>query len=395
MAMRQRLAVFWGVAAVAFAGAAVADDASTIPPREAVIRSLPSLHLLEPWWSSPVIYGDSTLPMQAEKDGPITGRLAFPATEILSIKDANGARTYELGKDVTLAGDGKTLVFTSESKVPFLTSDDLYPPAGAPNSYKHRVGHPEQNMLFWQGHWFHDRQVEITYRRKSTGWPIEAPKFAAEALPKTLARLRAKEPVTIGVSGDSITQGYNATGFTDGEPHMAPYPDLVAAQLQATYGSPITLKNRAIAGWSIAHGLKDLDNLLAEKPHLIILAYGMNDVGRRDPEWFRNQVAEFLKRVRDADPAIEVILVASMTGNREWIHVPNEMFPKYRDALKSLTDLGVALADLTSLWMLLDESKLHLDLTGNGLNHPNDCGHRLYAQAILSLLVAPANRDKK
>lgn len=245
-------------------------------------------------------------------------------------------------------------------------------------------------MLFWQGHWFHDRQVEITYRRKSTDWPIEAPKFAAETLPRTLARLRAKEPVTIGVSGDSITQGYNATGFTDGEPHMAPYPDLVAAQLQATYGSPITLKNRAIAGWSIAHGLKDLDNLLAEKPNLIILAYGMNDVGRRDPEWFRSQVAEFLQRVREADPAIEVILVAPMTGNREWIHVPNEMFPKYRDALKSLTGPGVVLADLTSLWMLLDESKLHLDLTGNGLNHPNDCGHRLYAQTILGLLVAPA-----
>ncbi|MBX7074950.1 MAG: hypothetical protein K1X71_17550 [Pirellulales bacterium] len=28
-----------------------------------------------------------------------------------------------------------------------------------------------------------------------------------------------------------------------------------------------------------------------------------------------------------------------------------------------------------------------LDLTGNGLNHPNDFGHRLYAQTILALLV--------
>jgi hypothetical protein len=27
-----------------------------------------------------------------------------------------------------------------------------------------------------------------------------------------------------------------------------------------------------------------------------------------------------------------------------------------------------------------------LDLTGNGLNHPNDFGHRLYAQAILEYL---------
>lgn len=368
----------------------LADDASTIPPRDAIIRSLPDQHLLEPWWSSPVIYRDSTLPMQLEPNGPITGRLAFPAAELIAVKDASGARTYEIGKDVTLAADGRTLTFGAASKVPYLTSADLYPPAGAPNSYKHRVGHPEQNLLFWQGHWFHDRQVEITYRRKSTEWPAAVSQFAEQTLPNTLARLRAKEPVTIGVSGDSITQGYNATGFTDGEPHTAPYPDLVAAQLQATYGAPVALKNRAIAGWSIAHGLKDLDNLLSEKPHLIIVAYGMNDVGRRDPEWFRSQVEEFLKRVRAADPAIEVILVASMTGNREWIHTPNEMFPKYRDALQSLTGPGVALADLTSVWMLLDQSKLHLDLTGNGLNHPNDTGHRLYAQSILGLLVPPA-----
>ena len=27
------------------------------------------------------------------------------------------------------------------------------------------------------------------------------------------------------------------------------------------------------------------------------------------------------------------------------------------------------------------------DLTGNGINHPNDFGHRLYAHTILSLLI--------
>ena len=31
-------------------------------------------------------------------------------------------------------------------------------------------------------------------------------------------------------------------------------------------------------------------------------------------------------------------------------------------------------------------NKHDLDLTGNGLNHPNDFGHRLYAQTILALL---------
>jgi len=48
---------------------------------------------------------------------------------------------------------------------------------------------------------------------------------------------------------------------------------------------------------------------------------------------------------------------------------------------------GAALADMTTLWRdLLARKSVH-DLTGNGINHPNDFGHRLYAQVILGLLT--------
>ncbi len=66
------------------------------------------------------------------------------------------------------------------------------------------------------------------------------------------------------------------------------------------------------------------------------------------------------------------------------------MFDLHRDELQALTGPGIALADLTNVWENLLTHKHFLDLTGNGLNHPNDCGHRLYAQAILSLLVPAA-----
>ena len=42
---------------------------------------------------------------------------------------------------------------------------------------------------------------------------------------------------------------------------------------------------------------------------------------------------------------------------------------------------------LPAVWELMLKNKHDLDLTGNGLNHPNDFGHRLYAQAILSVLT--------
>ena len=65
-----------------------------------------------------------------------------------------------------------------------------------------------------------------------------------------------------------------------------------------------------------------------------------------------------------------------------------ERFDAYRRALIDLCGRGIVLADVTRLWMDVTARKSPYDLTGNGINHPNDFGHRLYAQAILSLLVA-------
>ncbi len=378
----------FGIAAIAWGPGLRSEAPATLTrDRENVTRMLPDLHLLEPLWSSPIVYRESLLPIQANDAGPAVGRLAFRVAELQSVKTANGERTFEVGRDFQIGEDERTLLFFPEAKITFVKESELYPAAGAANSYKHRVGHPDQNMLFFQGHWFHDRQIEVTYRRQPCDWPAPIPKLATKGLPRTLAFLRAGKPLTIGVSGDSITQGYNASGFTKAAPLMPPYPDLVAAQLQDSYKSELELRNRAISGWSIVNGLADLEKLLAEKPQLLIVAYGMNDVGRRDPEWFKEQVQTFIDRVHQADPQIEIILVAPMLGNAEWIHTPREMFPKYRDALASLTGPGVALADLTTVWETLLKSKHDLDLNGNGLNHPNDFGHRLYAQAILSLLL--------
>jgi acyl-CoA thioesterase I len=355
--------------------------------RAAVVRMLPELHLLEPIWLGTTAHRESFLPLQSAEGGRAAGRLAFPVKELLTVKSADGQRSYVAGSDFTLSDDRRQLLFTDEAKIAFVKPTELYPPAGAPNSYKHRTGHPEQNLLYSEGHWFHDRQIEVTYHHDPVEWPREVPAVAEKQLPETIARLRGGRPLKLGVSGDSITQGYNASGYTNAPPHMPPYPDLVAAQLQATFKSDVSLENRAIAGWSIVNGLTDLDKLLAGQPDLILVAYGMNDVGRRDPAWFRGQVQVLIERARKADPRIEIILVAPMLGNGEWIHTPREMFPRYRDALASLTGPGVVLADLTSIWEVLLKTKHDLDLIGNGLNHPNDFGHRLYAQVILSLLV--------
>jgi lysophospholipase L1-like esterase len=279
-----------------------------------------------------------------------------------------------------------------DSRIPQLAADELFPPAGAPRSIPHKTGDPSRSVLFDNGHWFHDQQVEVTYRHKPVHWTGKIPVLAEQQLPKTLTRLRKKQPITLAVSGDSISEGYNASGFSGAPPWMPPYPDLVAAQLRASYGSDVKLVNRAVGGWNVGRGQSDLDALLATNPDLVIIAYGMNDVGGRNPEGYRAAIADMLARIKQHNSDTEVILVATMLGNSQWVHTPREMFRPYRDALESFVGPGVALADLTEMWEQLLAHKREVDLNGNGVNHPSDFGHRVYSQVILALLTEPARQ---
>ncbi len=346
-----------------------------------------ALRLLEPFWSSPVVHRESSVLLAKSAGGPAVARLAFPAEEILEVATPDRSRVFRSPQDYALDADGSTLRF-ARPPLATIAETEFFPPANSPDSYGHRTGNAAQNLLYRPGRWFHDRDVEITYRRRAVGAVPPTLRPAPGALPKTLARLRAGLPLTLGVSGDSIATGADASALGNAPPRQPGFAELVAAVLRTRTRGEVRLRNRAVGGWSVANGVVDLDNLLAEKPDLIVLAYGMNDVGRRDPKWFGDQNRLIVARVRNAAPQTELVLVAPMLGHKEWVHTPREMFPRYRDELRKLCGPGVALADATAAWELLLTAKHDLDLTGNGLNHPNDFGHRVYAQTLLAAILA-------
>lgn len=337
-----------------------------------------------PPWLSPTVERESSAVLEEMEGGPFIARLSRKPEKVLEVRSANRERVYREGADFTLDAAAGRLVFSAKP-VEGLKLAQLYPPKGSPNSYPSRAGHPDQAMLYGPGRWFHDHQVEVSYTT-SQGWPGVKPPSALDQLPKTASLLNGKKFLKIAVSGDSISTGLDASALARAEPNQPGYPDLVAANLQRLTGSEVRLVNFAISGTSIAFGVSDWPKLSACRPDLVIVAYGMNDVGRKDPKWFRERTAELVGKIRTDLPEAEVILVSPMLGNQEWIHTPREMFNLYRDQLKSLTGPGVALADVTAVWQAHLGNQRDLDLTGNGLNHPNDFGHRLYAWTILSTL---------
>ncbi len=335
-------------------------------------------------WQSQKVEGESSALLEEVEGGALIARMSRKAKEVLEVRSANRDRVYLAGTDFTVDAEGGKLVFKGDAKEGLKLSQ-LYPAKGSPSSYPSRVGHPEQAMLYGPGRWFHDHQLEITYTTDEA-WPGTTPPAATDKLPKTTALLAGKKFLKIAISGDSISTGLDASALAMANPKQPGYPDLVAANLQRLTGSEVRLVNFAISGTSISFGVSDWPRLAACKPDLVIIAYGMNDVGRKDPKWYRERTAELVGKIGADLPEAEMILVSPMLGNKEWIHTPREMFNLYRNELKGLTGPGVALADVTAVWEAHLGKQRDLDLTGNGLNHPNDFGHRLYAWTILAAL---------
>jgi acyl-CoA thioesterase-1 len=349
---------------------------------------------LQPFWTGDMVEGESVLFIRDESTGEAVADLLFPVKEVMAVMRAvdfrtSGAATFESGIDFLVEKGSTTIRLPKGSRIPSHTAAELRRPAG---SQKYNLTHRDGNgeILFGAGSEYHQMQVCVTYRH-SGKWPTEVPKFDHKALPRTIEKLRKKESVSIVLLGDSISTGCNASGWADCSPHQPPYQDLVLQHLQKVSSPNVTLTNLAVGGTSTPWGLTRIPDVVAAKPDLLILAFGMNDSSGRPADEYKANIGGMIKTVRETLPDTEFILVATMLGNADWVTLQQELFPQYRDALASLTGSGVALADMTSIWVEMLKRKKDWDLTGNGVNHPNDFGHRIYAQVLTTLLVPAAS----
>ena len=330
--------------------------------------------------------GESVLFVKRDGGEQPSASLLFEPTRILSVRSSSGAVTYKEGADYIWKKGSSEIVLPAGSAIVFKTPQELRRPAGSqPFRLPHRDGRGE--ILFGGGHEYHDMQTVVTYKHKSGVWTVRMPEFAKDHLPRTIEKLKKKQPLTIALLGDSISTGCNASGWAKTAPFQPPYQELLLLNLQAVYGGPVALTNFSVGGMDSAWGLAQIGKVAAAQPDLVILAFGMNDSGGRPARDFQDRMKGMIDATALAKPEAEFILIATMLGNRGWTTLHHELFPAYRDALAELCRPGVALADMTSVWDAFLQRKQDWDLTGNGVNHPNDFGHRVYAQVLSALLI--------
>ncbi|QDT32605.1 SGNH/GDSL hydrolase family protein [Thalassoglobus polymorphus] len=342
--------------------------------------------LLRPFWHGEQIEGESVLFLKGDPEGNTgTASVLFPIQKILAVKSSSGEIVYEEGRDYVWKVGSREISIPAGSRIPIHHPDELRRPAG---SQKYRLTHRDGNgeILFGARLEYAEMQTCITYQHAPGLWKSAVPVYDSKALPKTVSKLTSKQPVSIVVLGDSISAGANSSELGKAPPYQPAYPELLQIHLENRFGTEVKLKNLSVGGKATDWGITQVENVLKEKPDLVILAFGMNDSAGRSTEDYQAKTKQTIDLIREQQPETEFILVASMLGNRGWTTLKHERFPEYRDALQELCEPGIALADVTAIWTEFLKLKQDWDQTGNGVNHPNDFGHRVYAQVIATLL---------
>jgi len=345
-----------------------------------------SADLLRPFWKGTRVEGESVLFIRDIATGEARANVLFPIESLRSVKDSRGVTTYQEGRDYVWKPGSREVILPRGSRIPSSLPGDLRRPA---RSQKYELTHRDGNGEIFFGALleYHDLQTCLTYEHKVDQWTGPVPTYRPDVLRRTTHRLLNRQPVSIVVLGDSISSGCNASGWAGGEPYQPAYPELVRRHLHERFMGPVRLTNLSISGRDTRWALSMVDDVIKAEPDLVILAFGMNDSAGRPAAEFKANTEEMIARIGKQRPETEFILVATMLGNRGWTRLRHELFAEYRDTLASLTSPSIALADLTSVWARFLELKQDWDQTGNGVNHPNDFGHRVYAQVITTLLL--------
>jgi len=228
-------------------------------------------------------------------------------------------------------------------------------------------------------------------------YPIEPEPATTDApvadrlLPKTLAKLRNGEKVTIVACGDSVTAGSGCGG----QPQYW-YQNRFGVQLHERF--PQAEVEVKTAGW----GGRDSKTYMAQprgaekdfvrdvlepKPDLVVIEF-VND------SWLHGdaltaQYDEIVKQITGA--GAEIIFLAPHLVRPDWLGVQDPRFdddprPYVQDLRKYAASHNIALADGSARWChLWREGIPYIIYEANWINHPEATGLQLFADALMAL----------
>ena len=374
---------------------------------------------VKPIWEGQYVYNETVMFLGADD----SARLVYDIGEVLAVMSYDLTKVYEENVDYII--DGNYIKRTENSGIPYMQESEYYPSGEASNHYICTDGtHPY--ILYGEGETFTRYQVAVTYTHTQK-WDGYVPQDESGDLPETIRKLENKEGLNILFYGDSITTGCNSSSLINIRPNADIWPVMVTKAIKEKYGysqmekftdnekrsaeqdvdiaelnewnitkenDKINYINTAVGGQnSVWANATYMERVVELEPDLVFIAFGVNDVSRTT-EWYKSQMSLLVTSLKEELPDVEIVLVSPIYPNAvvSRNNASQSPFLLYQDRFETELNAvaeenaGVVSAKVTSVYNRVLQNKRYRDMTGNNINHPNDFGARIYAQAILAAL---------
>lgn len=218
--------------------------------------------------------------------------------------------------------------------------------------------------------------------------PISRPQL--ELLPAVQAALHARRALRITCWGDSVTAGGSASSERTAYP-MVLGELLVRAGLSAEV-TTVAIGGSATPEWLVPGGSPngaDWRDVAATRPDLITLEF-VNDAELDPADW-----PELYGEIRARTHALgaDLLLLEPHFTRMDWMRIDRLDAADPRPYVAFLREFArrerVAIAAVSRRWeRLYAEGVAFSTLLRNGINHPDDRGHRIYAEEAAATLGA-------
>jgi len=197
-------------------------------------------------------------------------------------------------------------------------------------------------------------------------------------LDRVVATLESGETVVRVVCfGDSITGVYYHTGG------RRAWCDMLGIALGKAYPkAQIRMINAGISGHATSQGLARMEkDVLAHKPQLVVVMFGMNDVVRTDAERFEANLRTIVRRCRESEAAVVLCTPNSVYPNPTR---PMTRLAQFAQIVRDVaTDMLVRLADCFAAYEdTRREDVTRWRLLMSETIHPGMNGHKFFAEVI-------------
>lgn len=207
----------------------------------------------------------------------------------------------------------------------------------------------------------------------------------APGFPLLSRKLNDHAPIKLVCFGDSVTGVYYHTGG------RRAYTDMIKIALQnGFYGIDITAINAGVSGNTTVNALERIEqDVLAHKPDLVTVMFGLNDMTRVPIEDYRANLRAIVERCRAA--GAEVIL-CTPNSIQDTAERPVEKLIQYADVVRAVAAAtDVPLADcFRDFEKVREGNEQQWAMLMSDEIHPNMAGHKQIATTIASTIAGRA-----